>query len=148
MACALAPTAAALIGARVLQGVGASMLSPVALAIVVNVMADPRERARAIGVWASVFGLSMAAGPATGGALVAAFGWRSVFWIVVPIVALALALGFLVLPESRAANPRRLDVLGQALLTAAIFTSVATFIEGPHLGWGSVPVVALAAWRP
>ena len=145
VACALAPTAGVLIGARVLQGIGASMLSPVALAIVVNVMTDARERARAIGVWASVFGLSMAAGPATGGALVAAFGWRSVFWVVVPIVAVALALGYVVLPESRAANPRRLDVPGQVLLTVAIFASVATLIEGPHLGWSSTPVLVLAA---
>ncbi|MFD3722288.1 MFS transporter, partial [Streptomyces sp. NPDC058674] len=82
--CALAPSAGALIAARAVQGVGASMLSPVALAIVVNAMPDPRERARAIGVWASVFGLSMAAGPVTGGVLVEHFGWRSLFWINVP----------------------------------------------------------------
>ena len=92
LACAAAPTIGALVAARCFQGAGASMLSPVALGIVVNAMPDPRERARAIGVWASVFGLSMAAGPVTGGALIEVAGWRSLFWVNVPIVVVALAL--------------------------------------------------------
>ena len=86
LVCALAPSIGVLTAARAVQGVGASMLSPVALAIVVNAMPDPKERARAIGVWASVFGLSMAAGPVTGGALVEALGWRSVFWVNAPVI--------------------------------------------------------------
>ena len=77
LACALAPSLDVLVAARAVQGVGASMLSPVALAIVVNAIPDPKERAQAIGIWASVFGLSMAAGPVTGGALIAAFVWRT-----------------------------------------------------------------------
>ncbi|MFF2354412.1 MFS transporter [Kitasatospora sp. NPDC058115] len=137
LGCALAPSTGALVAARALQGVGASMLSPVALAIVVNAMPDPRERARAIGVWASVFGLSMAAGPVTGGALVAAFGWRSVFWVNVPVVVAAVVLTALVVPESRAPRARRLDLPGQALLTAAVAAAVAVLIEGPRLGWAS-----------
>ncbi|MFE7192333.1 MFS transporter [Kitasatospora sp. NPDC057541] len=137
LGCALAPSAGALVAARALQGVGASMLSPVALAIVVNAMPDPRERARAIGVWASVFGLSMAAGPVTGGALVAAFGWRSVFWVNVPVVAAAVVLSVLFVPESRAPRARRLDLPGQALLIAAVSAAVAVLIEGPRLGWTS-----------
>src|SRR5919205_3337926 len=76
LACALAPSLGVLVAARAVQGIGASMLSPVALAIVVNAIPDPKERAQAIGIWASVFGLSMAAGPVTGGALIAPFGWR------------------------------------------------------------------------
>jgi MFS family permease len=116
---------------------GASMLSPVALAIVVNAMPDPRERARAIGVWASVFGLSMAAGPVTGGALIAAFGWRSVFWINAPVIAAAVILSALLVPESRAPRARRLDLPGQALLTIAVSVSVGVLIEGPRIGWAS-----------
>lgn len=137
LACALAPSPGLLVTARAVQGIGASMLSPVALAIVVNTMPDPRERARAIGIWASVFGLSMAAGPVIGGALIAAFGWRSVFWINAPVVVAALVLVAVFVPESRAARARRLDLPGQALLTAALFLSVGVLIEGPHIGWTS-----------
>ncbi|MDY0811893.1 MFS transporter [Kitasatospora purpeofusca] len=137
LVCALAPSAGALVAARALQGVGASMLSPVALAIVVNAMPDPRERARAIGVWASVFGLSMAAGPVTGGALVSALGWRSVFWVNVPVVLAAVLLSVRFLPESRAPRARRPDLPGQLLLTVAVSATVAVLIEGPRIGWGS-----------
>ncbi|MEV5726231.1 MULTISPECIES: MFS transporter [Streptomyces] len=137
LACALAPSLGLLVAARAVQGIGASMLSPVALAIVVNAMPDPRERARAIGVWASVFGLSMAAGPVTGGALIAAFGWRSVFWINAPVVVAALVLVAVFVPESRGSRTRRLDLPGQALLTAALFLFVGVLIEGPRVGWTS-----------
>jgi EmrB/QacA subfamily drug resistance transporter len=137
LACALAPSLGVLVAARAVQGAGASMLSPVALAIVVNAMPGPRERAQAIGVWASVFGLSMAAGPLAGGALIAAFGWRSVFWINAPVIVAAVILSAVVLPESRAAHPRRLDVPGQVLLTAAVCVLVAVLIEGPRIGWAS-----------
>lgn len=141
LACALAPSLGFLVAARAVQGIGASMLSPVALAIVVNAMPDPRERARAIGVWASVFGLSMAAGPVTGGGLIAAFGWRSVFWINAPVVVTALVLVAVFVPESRGQRARRLDLPGQALLTAALGLSVGVLIEGPRLGWTSPAAV-------
>ncbi|WP_308120464.1 MFS transporter [Streptomyces bambusae] len=142
LACALAPSLGFLVAARAVQGVGASMLSPVALAIVVNAMPDPRERARAIGVWAAVFGLSMAAGPVTGGALVEAFGWRSVFWINAPVVVVALVLVAVFVPESRGRRDRRLDLPGQALVTLALCASVAVLIEGPRIGWTSPAAVA------
>ncbi|MEV5238928.1 MFS transporter [Streptomyces cinnamoneus] len=135
LACAVAPSFGLLVAARALQGIGASMLSPVALAIVVNAMPDPRERARAIGVWASVFGLSMAAGPVTGGALISAFGWRSVFWINAPVVVAALVLVAVFVPESRGRRARRLDLPGQVLLTLTLCVSVAVLIEGPRIGW-------------
>jgi EmrB/QacA subfamily drug resistance transporter len=141
LACALAPSMGVLVAARAVQGAGASMLSPVALAIVVNAMPDPRERAQAIGVWASVFGLSMAAGPVTGGALIAALGWRSVFWINAPVIVTAVILSAVFLPESRAPRARRLDLPGQALLTVAVCVSVGVLIEGPRIGWAS-----LLAW--
>jgi MFS family permease len=113
------------------------MLSPVALAIVVNAMPDPRERAQAIGVWASVFGLSMAAGPVAGGALIAAFGWRSVFWVNAPVIAAAVTLSELLVPESRAPRAPRLDLPGQALLAVAVSVCVGILIEGPRIGWAS-----------
>ncbi|MGW4896439.1 MFS transporter [Kitasatospora sp. NPDC004240] len=141
--CALAPSLGLLIAARVLQGVGASMLSPVALAIVVNAMPDPKERAQAIGVWAAVFGLSMAAGPVTGGALLSAFGWPALFWVNLPVVAVALALSARFVPESRAPRPQRLDLPGQLLLTVLIGVAVGVLIEGPRIGWAS-PTALLA----
>ncbi|MFD5428931.1 MFS transporter [Streptomyces sp. NPDC127084] len=137
LACALVPSLGLLVAARAVQGVGASMLSPVALAIVVNAMPEPQERARAIGVWASVFGLSMAAGPVTGGALIAAFGWRAVFWINVPVVLAALVLAAMFVPESRAERPRRLDLPGQVLLTVTLVLVVGVLIEAPRIGWAS-----------
>ncbi|MGV9247680.1 MFS transporter [Streptomyces sp. NPDC003710] len=137
LACAVAPSLGLLVAARVVQGVGASMLSPVALAIVVNAMPDPRERARAIGVWASVFGLSMAAGPVTGGGLIAAFGWRSVFWINAPVIVAALVLVAVFVPESRGQRTRRLDLPGQILLASALCVVVGVLIEGPRIGWAS-----------
>jgi EmrB/QacA subfamily drug resistance transporter len=143
LACACSPSVGALVAARAVQGAGASMLSPVALAIVVNAMPDQRERARAIGVWASVFGLSMAVGPVTGGALIAVFGWRSLFWINAPVIVAALVLSAVFLPESRSARRRRLDLPGQALLTVVVCVSVAVLIEGPHIGWVS-PIAWLA----
>ncbi|KUM84127.1 MULTISPECIES: MFS transporter [Streptomyces] len=137
LVCALAPSAGVLIAARALQGIGASMLSPVALAIVVNAMPDPRERAQAIGIWASVFGLSMAAGPVTGGALLAGLGWRSLFWINAPVIAAALLLSAMFVPESRAPRARRLDLPGQVLLTVVLAVVVGVLIEGPRIGWTS-----------
>ncbi|MFX0578659.1 MFS transporter [Nocardia nepalensis] len=138
VACALSPSIGVLIAARVVQGIGASMLSPVALAIVVNTITEPRERARAIGVWAAIFGLSMAIGPTLGGVLISGFGWRSVFWINVPVVAVALMLTAVFVPESRAAQPRRLDGHGQLLLIVVIGAAVGVLIEGPRIGWGSL----------
>lgn len=135
--CSIAPSLEHLIAARLLQGVGASMLSPVALGIVVNAMPDPAERAKAIGVWASVFGLSMAAGPVTGGALIAVLDWRAVFWINVPVVALAVVLVRVFVPESHGQRSGRLDPPGQALLITVIGLIVGMLIEGPHIGWAS-----------
>lgn len=144
LVCAMAPSVGALVAARAVQGIGASMLSPVALAIVVNAMPDPRERAQAIGIWASVFGLSMAVGPVTGGAIVAGLGWRALFWINLPVILAALVLSAVLVPESRGPRAQRLDVPGQALLTVVIGVWIGVVIEGPHIGWTSP--AALAAY--
>src|SRR5690606_15071327 len=98
--CGLAPSTGWLIAARVLQAAGATMLNPVALAIVATTFTDPAQRARAIGVFGSMSGLALALGPILGGALVDGLGWRSVFWINVPIVAAAIVCTQLFVPES------------------------------------------------
>ena len=90
--CALAPNLELLICFRVVQAIGGAMLSPVAMSIVRNVFEDPRERARAIGVFASMFGISMALGPVLGGVLVSAFSWRAVFLVTLPLALAAIAL--------------------------------------------------------
>lgn len=140
--CALAPSFPVLLVGRVLQGVGASMLTPVALSIVVNVMTEPRERAQAIGVWGAVFGLSMAIGPVLGGLLLVHFDWRALFWINVPLVAVALVLVCFFVPESRAELRRVLDVPGQLLLTVALALAVSLVIHGTG-SWPGVTVLVV-----
>lgn len=145
LACSLAPGLGWLIGFRALQAVGGSMLTPVAMAIVTNTFTDPAERAKAIGLWGSVFGLSVALGPVIGGTLVDATSWRGVFWINIPVGVAAIALTARYVPESRAAVPRRLDPLGQVLVVVALVTLSYAIIEGPDLGWGSAAVVGCFA---
>src|SRR5437660_9485638 len=135
--CALAPNLGLLIAARVLQAIGGSMLNPVAMSIIRNVFDDPRERAIAIGVWGSTFGLSMALGPILGGILVDAVSWRAVFVVNVPIGAAAIVLTAMFVPESRASKPRRLDPVGQVLVIVALATLTYAIIEGPRAGWTS-----------
>ncbi|HWM35958.1 MAG TPA: MFS transporter, partial [Streptomyces sp.] len=96
--CALAPGLGWLIAFRALQAIGGSMLNPVAMSIITNTFPEPRERARAIGVWGGVVGISMAAGPLLGGALVTWAGWRWIFWLNIPIGLAALVLTALFVP--------------------------------------------------
>src|SRR5712691_6133527 len=100
--CSLAPSLAALVAFRMVQAVGGSMLNPVAMSIITNTFTEPAERARAIGIWGGVIGISLALGPLAGGALVASVGWRGIFWVNIPVGLAALALTALFVPESRA----------------------------------------------
>ncbi|WP_406567796.1 DHA2 family efflux MFS transporter permease subunit [Actinoallomurus soli] len=144
--CAVAPDLGFLVGARVIQGVGGSMLNPVAMAIIANVFSDRAERARAIGVWAGVTGLSLAIGPIVGGALVgSSLGWRWIFVINVPIGLAAIVVATKVIPESKAARPRKVDVGGQALIALMLAALVFGVIEGPKLGWGSPAIITTLA---
>src|SRR4051794_16646966 len=138
--CSTAPSSGWLIAFRAMQGVGGSMLNPVAMSIIRNVFTDARERAQAIGVWGGVVGISMALGPVVGGALVTAAGWRSIFWINVPIGILAIVLVTRVVPESRAERPRRLDPLGQVLAMVGLASLTYTLIEAGDAGWTSTQV--------
>ena len=143
--CSLAPSIRGLIAFRAVQAVGASMLNPVALSIIANTFAEPKARARAIGVWGAVAGLSLAVGPVVGGVLVQTVGWRSVFWVNLPIGAAALVLTARFVPESKAARPRPVDPVGQGLVFVALAGLTYAVIEGPRAGWGSATIVGLFA---
>jgi EmrB/QacA subfamily drug resistance transporter len=143
LACSLAPSLGWLIAFRVVQGLGASMLNPVALSIITHAFPDPRERARAIGLWGTTVGLSLAAGPVVGGLLVASAGWRSIFWINIPVGVAALVLAAVFVPESRAAAARRPDPVGQVLVVTILTSLIFAIIEGSRQGYGSTPIIAL-----
>jgi len=141
--CSLAPGLGWLIAFRAVQAIGGSMLNPVAVSIIANTFTDDRERARALGFWGAVFGLSMALGPVLGGALVATVGWRGIFWVNIPVGIAAIVLTALVVPESRAARPRRVDPVGQVLIIVMLASLIYAIIEGPRLGWGSATILTL-----
>lgn len=143
--CGLSPSLAWLIAARVLQAVGGTMLNPVAMAIVATTFPQPAERARAIGTFGSMTGLSLALGPILGGALVDGFGWHSIFWINVPIVAAAIVCTALFVPESRAARARRFDPVGQTLVILVLGSVVFSITESRQLGWTSPVLLGLLA---
>src|SRR5947209_13670324 len=129
--CSMAPNTSLLIVFRMIQAVGGCMLNPVAMSIIRNTFTDPRERAQAIGIWGGVIGVSMALGPVLGGALTEGIGWRSIFWINVPVGLAAIALTARFVPESRAPHGRRVDPVGQVLVFALLASLTYSIIEGP-----------------
>ncbi|MFC9929512.1 MFS transporter [Streptomyces sp. NPDC127190] len=146
--CSLAPNLELLIVFRMVQAVGGSMLNPVAMSIITNTFTDARERARAIGAWGAVVGISMAAGPLVGGLLVQSVSWRAIFWINLPVGLAALLLTLRFVPESRAPKARRPDPVGQLLVIALFGALTYAIIEAPSSGPGTVApfaAVALAA---
>ncbi len=142
--CSLAPDLESLVAFRMIQAVGGSMLNPVAMSIITNTFTEPRERARAIGVWGGVVGISMAAGPLVGGLLVDSVGWRSIFWVNLPVGLAALVLTMRYVPESRAPHPRRPDPVGQLLVIVLLGALTYAIIEAPAAGWTSPLILAFA----
>jgi EmrB/QacA subfamily drug resistance transporter len=141
--CSRAATIEQLIAFRALQGLGASMLNPVALSIIANAFPEPKARARAVGIWGGVAGLSLGIGPLIGGALTETIGWRSIFWINVPIGIVAALLAAWFVPESKALRARAFDPVGQVLVLIGLATLTWGVIEGSHAGWGSRLIVSL-----
>jgi MFS family permease len=127
------------------QAAGGTMLNPVAMSIIANTVPAPAERARAIGVFGSVSGLSLALGPILGGALVDGFGWRSIFWVNVPIVSAAIVFTALFVPESRATRARRFDPVGQVLVFLVLGSVIYAIIGSSRLGWTSPVILGLLA---
>ena len=141
--CSLAPNLGLLIVARMLQAIGGSMLNPIAMSIITNTFTIPHERAQAIGVWGATIGVSMALGPVVGGLLVNSSGWRSIFWINIPVGIAAIVLSLRFIPESRAPEPRGVDMKGQVLVIALLSTLTYGIIELPSRGWSS-PIISIS----
>ena len=141
--CSLAPSIQGLIAFRAIQGLGATMLNPVAMAIITETFQESKARARAIGFWGATAGVSLALGPLLGGALTQSLGWRAIFWINLPIGVTAMVLAARFVPESKAARARPVDPVGQTLIIVALACLTYAVIEGPRSGWASGLIVGL-----
>jgi EmrB/QacA subfamily drug resistance transporter len=141
---ALSGSASQLVASRVVMGIGAAAIMPATLSILTNVFTVPAERAKAIATWAAVSGLGVAIGPTLGGWLLEHFSWGSIFIVNLPIVALALVGGRLVVPPSRNPRPQALDPVGLVTSVAGVVALVYAIIEAPTYGWLSVRTVGIA----
>ncbi len=138
---AFAVSSAMLIATRSLMGVGGACIMPGTLSILSNVFRNPAERAKAIGVWAGVSALGVGIGPVAGGALLTHFWWGSVFLVNVPIVIVALVLGFFFVPDSSDKTTPRLDPVGAGLSIVTLFALLWAIIEAPNHGWTSPEII-------
>ena len=143
--CGLAPNLGLLIAGRVLQGAGGAALSPGSLSLLAAAFPDNRERTQAIGIWAGISGLALAAGPLIGGLLIQVSSWPAIFFVNLPIGAVALIFGWRILAESRNPDARRVDVPGQALVIAGLGALTYALIEGESDGWTSPLILSLLA---
>ena len=141
--CALAPTIGALIAARALQGIAGALLTPSALAVIVNTFPES-ERGPAIGSWTAWGGIATVAGPLAGGELLAVASWRWIFIINLPLVVVCIVLIRIAIPpmERRKVDGRRVDVVGAVLCALGLAGPVFALIEQPRLGWSSPAVTA------
>jgi MFS family permease len=150
-ACALAPDPAVLVAARILQGVGAALMAPNILAILGVVYSGP-ARVRAISVYGMVMGLAAVSGQLIGGVLIrtdlGGLGWRTIFWINVPLGVAALLASPRLVPESRASQGSRFDLAGVALITACLVAVVLPLVDGRQEGWPAWSWIALGSSVP
>ncbi|WP_328765518.1 DHA2 family efflux MFS transporter permease subunit [Streptomyces sp. NBC_00272] len=144
VACGLAPNAGLLIAARGLQGLGAALLAPQTMALIVSVFPAQR-RGTAMGIWGMVAGLATLSGPTLGGTLVSTVGWRWIFLVNVPIGVAALVMTYLVVPDVRGGRSHRFDLVGVLIATAALFCLAFGLQEGGRYDWGAGVWALLAA---
>src|ERR1700754_16234 len=135
-------TADGLIAARAAMGVGAAVIFPTTLSLITNIFTDPVKRAKAIGLWAAMVGVGVAAGPISGGWLLEHFSWGSIFMVNVPVAAVAILGGWLFVPTSRDPAAPPIDLPGLILSSIGVTALVYTVIEAPNWGWGSVHTAA------
>jgi EmrB/QacA subfamily drug resistance transporter len=141
----LAPNELSLVVSRAVQGVGAAFMMPATLSIITNAF-PPEERGKAIGTWAGVSALALALGPVVGGLLTEQVSWRAIFFLNLPVAALAVVVALAAARESRDPTvPRTIDFAGIGTLTVGIGALVLALVEGNSWGWGSGRVVGLFA---
>lgn len=139
--CALAPSAGMLVATRALTGLGAALTLPGSLSLLRVAYDDPGERARAIGIWAGVNGVAVALGPAIGGLLVEGLGWRSIFFIGVPVGLATLGLTLRGVRESADPQGRHLDLPAQGLAALGLGALAFGVIQGSSWGWTAGPTI-------
>lgn len=141
----LAPSDGALIAFRALQGVGAALMMPATLSIITNAF-PPEERGKAIGTWAGVSAIALALGPLVGGWLTEDVTWRAIFFLNVPVAAVAVVVTLFATHESRDETAtRQVDYPGIAALTVGLTALVLALVEGNGWGWGSARILTLFA---
>lgn len=145
LACGVAASPGMLIAARVAQGLGAALLVPCSLKLIHQACPDPKQRARAIGLWASCGGIAMAAGPLIGGALTQWLGWRSIFFVNLPLGICGGVLAWRLLADPQAPQDVRFDWPGQLAASVALAALIGVLIEGQALGWTSPLMLSGAA---
>lgn len=138
LGCSISNNVSELVAARMVAGVGGSMLVPTTLSIIRNTFTDRHDLARAIGVWSGVYGIACASGPLIGGLLIDNIGWRSIFLVNIPVGIVGVVLAVRYVPESIAVRVRGFDVFGQILIIAVLGVLVFTIIEAPGQGWASM----------
>jgi EmrB/QacA subfamily drug resistance transporter len=143
--CGLAWDEVSLIGARALQGLGAAVISPAALSILMTTFREGRDRNVALGAWGAVGGFGAAAGVLLGGILTDALSWEWIFFVNIPVGLAALALAPILLDESRDARAKRFDALGAVLVTAGLSLLVYAITEASDFGWTSWQTISLFA---
>jgi EmrB/QacA subfamily drug resistance transporter len=142
LACGLSGNATQLITARVVQGLGAALMNPATLSIIA-VTFPPRERGKAIGVWAGVSALALAIGPLVGGIIAERINWNWIFFINIPVGMIAIAAAFVFIPESRDnSSEQKPDVAGLVSSAAGLFALTYALIEANNYGWTSTRILA------
>jgi EmrB/QacA subfamily drug resistance transporter len=144
LACGLAGSEDVLIGARIVQGVGAALMNPATLSIIAATF-PPRERGTAIGIWAGVSALALAIGPLVGGLLTEHLSWNWIFYVNVPVGILAVVASYLLIEESSDETHERLDLPGLATSALGLFSLTYALIEANTYGWGSARIVGAFA---
>lgn len=151
-------SAGTLIAGRAAMGVGAAVIFPTTLGLITNIFTEPVKRAKAIGAWAAMVGVGVAAGPMTGGWLLEHYSWGSIFLVNVPVAAVAIVGGVLFVPTSRDPAAPPVDVAGLILSAIGVTAVVYTVIEAPDWGWtsirtatgfavGAIVLAAFALWE-